>query len=197
MSQRTNRIDELLREEISQALERELADPRIGFVTITDVETSPDLSRARVWVSVIGDEERRKEALAALRRAMPYVRRSLGSKIRLRRIPEFEVRLDDTAERGTRVLRLIQELEAGRQPEEIEAPRESLPAPVPRLRHDGDAVEDVPIAPPPPLKRHTARPAGARHGKGSGGKNAGKGSGGPGRSRGPHDSRSGGEKDAY
>ena len=69
MSQRTERIDELLRQEIGQALERELADPGIGFVTVTDVETSPDLAHARVWVSVIGTEEQRKETLAALRRA--------------------------------------------------------------------------------------------------------------------------------
>jgi ribosome-binding factor A len=145
MSQRTERIDELLRQEIGQALERELADPGIGFVTVTDVETTPDLSHARVWVSVIGPEERRKEALAALRRAMPYVRRSLGAKIRLRRIPEFDVRLDDSAERGTRVLRLIEELEAGRMPEQATTPSESLPTPVARLPHEGDAVE---IAPP-------------------------------------------------
>jgi ribosome-binding factor A len=144
MSQRTDRIDELLRQEIGQALERELADPGIGFVTVTDVETSPDLSHARVWVSVIGPEERRKEALAALRRAMPYVRRGLGSKIRLRRIPELEVRLDDSAERGTRVLHLIDDLEAGRLPDEIAPAGESLPTPVPRLRREGDAVEPIP-----------------------------------------------------
>ncbi len=186
MSQRTSRIDELLRQEIGQALESELADPGIGFVTVTDVETSPDLSRARVWVSVIGPEERRKEALAALRRAMPYIRRSLGSKIRLRRIPEFEVRLDDTAERGTRVLHLIQELDAGRSPDEVAPPAESLPVPVPRLRHEGDAVEDVPIAPAPPLKRHTGGrdasrapgPAGRRPGPGGRGPSSGRGQGG-------------------
>jgi ribosome-binding factor A len=190
MSQRTDRIDELLRQEIGQALERELADPRIGFVTITDVETSPDLSRARVWVSVIGDEGRRKEALAALRHAMPYIRHQLGSKIRLRRIPEFDVRLDETAERGTRVLHLIQELESGKEPEAIEAPGESLPVPIPRLRHEGDAVEDVPIAPPPPLKRHTARPAGGRGG------HTGKG-GGAGRERGPLGGKSGRVRDTH
>jgi len=168
MSQRTDRIDQLLRQEISQALERELADPRIGFVTVTDVETSPDLSHARVWVSVIGDEARRKEALAALRRAMPYVRRSIGPKIRLRRIPEFEVRLDETAERGTRVLHLIEELEAGKLPDEIGTPGESLPVPVPRLRHEGDAVEDVSRAQAPPLKRHMRKSMGKGSGPGGG-----------------------------
>jgi ribosome-binding factor A len=141
MSQRTERIDELLRQEIGQALERDLADPGIGFVTVTDVETSPDLAHARVWVSVIGTEEQRRETLAALRRAMPYVRHGLNSKIRLRRIPELDVRLDESIERGTRVLHLINELESGRDPEEAAAPLESLPTPVPRLPHEGDMPE--------------------------------------------------------
>jgi ribosome-binding factor A len=172
MSQRTDRIDELLRQEIGQALEGELADPGIGFVTVTDVETSPDLSRARVWVSVIGPEERRKEALAALRRAMPYVRHGLGSKIRLRRIPELEVKLDDSAERGTRVLRLIDELEAGHSPDEVPAAGESLPTPVARLRHDGDAEEPAPdstgakAGQRPRRRREPGRPG--RGGSGSG-----------------------------
>lgn len=144
MTQRTERIDELLRQEIGQALEREVTDPGIGFVTVTRVETTPDLSHARVWVSVIGSEERRKESLAALRRAMPYIRHGLGSKIRLRRIPELDVRLDDTAERGTRILKIINDLEAGRSPDEASAALESLPTPVPRLRHEGDAIEELP-----------------------------------------------------
>ena len=138
MTQRTERIDELLRQEIGQALEREVTDPGIGFVTVTKVETTPDLSHARVWVSVIGSDEQRKEALAALRRAMPFIRHGLGSKIRLRRIPELEVRLDDTVERGTRVLHILDELAAGRVPEDVAAAGESLPTPVPRLPHEGD-----------------------------------------------------------
>jgi len=143
MTQRTERIDQLLRQEIGQALEREVTDPGIGFVTVTKVETVPDLSRARVWVSVIGSDEQRKETLAALRRAMPFVRHSLGSKIRLRRIPELDVRLDDSIERGTRILKIIDELEAGRNPDEIGGPGESLPTPVPRLRHEGDALDEM------------------------------------------------------
>jgi ribosome-binding factor A len=148
MTQRTERIDELLRQEIGQALEREVTDPRIGFVTVTDVETSPDLAHARVWVSVIGTPEQRKETLAALRRAMPFVRHGLGTKIRLRRIPELDVRLDDSAERGTRVLHILDELEAGRTPEGPEASSESLPTPVGRIRQEGDSAEEPPAAEP-------------------------------------------------
>ena len=95
MTQRTDRIDELLRHEIGRALERDVTDPRIGFVTVTKVETVPDLSRAKVWVSIIGTDEERKVTLIALRRAMPFLRHGLADKIRIRRIPALEVRLDE------------------------------------------------------------------------------------------------------
>jgi ribosome-binding factor A len=139
MTQRTDKIDALLRQEISQALEREVADPRIGFVTVTNVETTPDLAHARVWVSVIGTDEERKATLIALRRAMPFIRHGLGGKIRIRRIPALEVRLDESVQRGSRVLQIINELEAGRVPEAEIPVAESLPTPVPRLPHEGDA----------------------------------------------------------
>jgi ribosome-binding factor A len=176
MTQRTQRIDELLRQEIGQALEREVTDPGIGFVTVTKVETAPDLSRARVWVSVIGSDEKRKETLAALRRAMPYIRHSLGSKIRLRRIPELDVHLDDSIERGSRVLQIINELEAGHIPDILDTHGESLPTPVPRLRHEGDLVEGpipgVPASEPgkkPSARRPRSGGVRGDRGKGAGG----------------------------
>ncbi len=140
MTQRTERVDELLRQEIGTILSRDVMDPRIGFATITDVETTPDLRHARVWVSVIGARSDRDETLAALQHAMHFVRRELGTRLRLKRIPELHVRLDDSAERGTRVLHLLQELEEGRAPDET-AELEALPTPVRRLPHEGDAVE--------------------------------------------------------
>jgi ribosome-binding factor A len=129
MTARTDRIDQLLREEIGAILTRDVQDPRIGFVTITDVETAPDLSTARVWVSIIGQPEERTKTMRALEHAMPFVRRELGARIRLRRIPELHVRADDTAERGTRVLRLLAELESGGTPEDVAPIGESLPTP--------------------------------------------------------------------
>lgn len=146
MTARTDRIDELLRQEIGAILARDVQDPRIGFVTITDVETAPDLSIARIWVSVIGQPAERDVTVRALERAMPFVRHELGSRIRLRRIPELHVRLDDTAKRGTRVLQLLAELEAGAVPDEPAMAGETLPTPVPRLPHEGDAMSDVPTA---------------------------------------------------
>jgi ribosome-binding factor A len=153
------RVDELLRQEIGAILAREIADPRIGFATITDVETSPDLRHARVWVSVIGQPAEREATVAALGRAMPYVRHALGTRLRLKRIPELHVRLDDTAERGTRVLQLLSELESGGTPDPDAPVVEPLPTPVARLPHEGDAPVDPPAAvPAPPHGRRRARP---------------------------------------
>lgn len=141
MTQRTERIDELLRQEIGEILTREVKDPAIGFATITDVETSPDLRHARVWVSVIGQKGERDATIAALQRAMSFVRRELGTRLRLRRIPELQVKLDDSIERGTRVLRLLDQLESGEDP--VEQPSgESLPTPT--SPGSGDAADAQP-----------------------------------------------------
>ena len=99
VSERTARLDQLLREEISALLAREIADPRIGFVTVTDVDVTPDLAHATVWVSVIGNADAQRRSLAALARAMPYVRHRLGG-LHLKRIPELHVRADESAQRS-------------------------------------------------------------------------------------------------
>jgi ribosome-binding factor A len=130
MSERTARLDELLREEISAIVGREIADPRIGFVTITGVDVAPDLAHATVWVSVIGDAQARRASVRALGRAMPFVRHRLGA-LRLKRIPELHVREDDSAERGTRVLRILEELEHGDPFEAAGAAGGELPLPAP------------------------------------------------------------------
>jgi ribosome-binding factor A len=131
MTQRTDRIDELFRQEIGEILTREVDDPRIGFATITDVETTPDLRHARVLVSVIGTAEERQATIVAMGRRMPFVRHELGKRLRLKRIPEFHLELDDTVERGTRILHLLDELEAGRAPEDDAPEGETLPTPTP------------------------------------------------------------------
>ena len=127
MSERTARVDELLREEISAIIAREISDPRVGFVTVTDVEVTPDLSHATVWVSVIAPDAERRDAVRALSRAMPFVRRQLG-RLRLKKIPELHVKEDRTAATGTRVLRILEELEQGREPE-AQVVAETLPQP--------------------------------------------------------------------
>lgn len=162
MSQRTDRVDQLLREEIGVIVARDIADPRVGFATITRVETTPDLRHAKVWVSVIGQPAERTATIAALSRAMPFVRHELGKGLRIKRIPDLHVHLDDTAERGTRVLQLLNELEAGASVEEDLPLGETLPTPVPRLHHEGDSPVEPPSAVIPPKPRSRRRRAPTR-----------------------------------
>jgi len=128
MSARVPRLDALLQEELSRLIAREVHDPRIGFVTVSRVDVAPDLRHATVWVSLIGQPDERREALRALGGAMPFLRHRLG-ELRLKRIPELHLREDETILRGTRVLHLIEELEAGHaEPTEL-PPDETLPTP--------------------------------------------------------------------
>ncbi len=172
MSQRTERVDELLRQEIGSIVAKDLADPRVGFVTITSVETTPDLRHAKVWVSVIGQPDERDEALAALRHAMPFIRHELGKRLRIKRIPDLHVHLDDTAERGTRILQLLAEIDAGAVPDPDLPLTESLPTPVARVHQVDDLPEEppsavrAPVPPRPRNRRSGGRPAtskGASH----------------------------------
>ncbi len=156
MTARTDRVDELLRREMGAILARDVEDPRIGFATIISVETTPDLRHAKVLVSVIGQPDERRTALTAMGRAMPFVRHELGKRLRIKRIPEFHLELDDTLERGTRVLHLLDELGAGREPDE-QPLGETLPTPRPRLPHEGDSTEP-PVEKSTPGDAHEPRP---------------------------------------
>lgn len=114
MSQRTDRLDSQIRQELMELLQREMKDPRLGFATITRVETARDLGHARVWVSVLGSEDERSRTLQALRDAAPWLRRRLGERLHVRQVPELSVRADDSIESGDRVLRLLNQLEEER-----------------------------------------------------------------------------------
>lgn len=154
MGQRLERVDELLRQEIGRILAKDVQDPHVGFATVTAVETTPDLRHARVRVSVIGGSAERAETLAALERATGYVRHELGVRLRLKRIPALHIVPDESAERGTRVLRILEELQHGRDAAGealADAPlRETLPTPVARVRREGDAAEPPADTPPAP-----------------------------------------------
>ena len=121
MSQRTDRLDSQFQQELMDLLQREMKDPRVGFATITRVETARDLGHARVWVSVLGTDEEQARSLEALRDAAPWLRRRLGERLRIRQVPELSVRRDESVERGDRVLRLLRELETERADGEGEA----------------------------------------------------------------------------
>ena len=111
MSQRTDRLDSQIRQELMDLLQREMKDPRVGFVTITRVETARDLGSARVWVSILGTEEDRDRSMKALGVATPWLRRRLAERLTLRSVPQLSLRHDDSIEAGDRVLRLLREIE--------------------------------------------------------------------------------------
>ena len=112
MTRRTDRINELFREEISELLLRHVKDPRIsGLITITAVENSEDMRHAKVYVSVMGTEEERTSALAGLQAAVGFIRHELVERLSLRRVPELSFIRDDSIERGARVLQIMHELE--------------------------------------------------------------------------------------
>ncbi len=114
MSQRTDRLDSQIRAELMSLLQREMKDPRVGFATITRVETARDLGSARVWVSVLGTSEEQETAIRALTDAAPWLRRQLGSRLTVRHIPQLVIHHDNSIEAGDRVLRLLREIEQER-----------------------------------------------------------------------------------
>jgi ribosome-binding factor A len=120
MSRRTERIEEMLREEISTLLQRELKDPRVGFVTVTGADVSPDLRHAKVFVSVMGTPEEKKETLAALNRARGFLRSEIGKRAHLRTAPELTFAEDAGAERGDRITQLLEAARRDENPEEDE-----------------------------------------------------------------------------
>ena len=114
---RMRRVDEAIRQVIGDAVTAELKDPRVGFVTVTDVKTSADLRHARVYVSVLGDggapsePERREATLAGLRSAHGFLQGRIAGELRLKRTPALEFHYDDTADRALRVEALLEESE--------------------------------------------------------------------------------------
>ena len=107
--ERMRRVDEAVREVLSDVLTHEVKDPRVGFVTVTDVKTSPDLSHARVYVSVLGDAEAGSASLEGLRSAQGFLQGRIGGELRLKHTPTLTFFHDDTAERAQRLERLMDE----------------------------------------------------------------------------------------
>lgn len=109
MTERMRRVNESLREVLSEAMV-ELKDPRIGFVTVTGVNTSADLRQARVYVSVLGSERKRERTLEALTAAHGVLQARVAHELRLKRTPQLTFEYDPTVERGVRMTQLIDEL---------------------------------------------------------------------------------------
>ncbi len=111
MSHRIERINSVIREEISNLLRYQVKDPRLGtFISVTEVITSADLKRAEVYVSFLGSQEEKQEALSALTKAVGFFRTELAKSLRLRRIPELSFHWDDSIERGDRIMRLFDQI---------------------------------------------------------------------------------------
>jgi ribosome-binding factor A len=117
---RPDRVADQLRAEITDLVARELHDPGIGFLTITHVKVTPDLQTARVYYTTLGDDKARRNTQRALERATPFLRRHIGNRLRLKRVPVLEFFFDEAIERGDRIEQILQEISAE------------------RLRHEGD-----------------------------------------------------------
>jgi len=126
---RSERIADLIRHELANVLREEVRDPRLGFVTLTAVDLSPDLRNARVFVTVLGQDE--QQSLSALKRATPFLRRSLARRAGLRYTPELHFLFDSSVATASRVEELLREID-----EDSGAQREA------ETNDGGDAVDD-------------------------------------------------------
>jgi ribosome-binding factor A len=106
---RIRRVNEAVREVLSEAITAGLKDPRVGFVTVTSVDTSPDLRHAHVYVSVLGDERQREESLAGLSSSHAYLQARVASRLRLKHTPVLEFHYDPSTERVMRISELLRE----------------------------------------------------------------------------------------
>jgi ribosome-binding factor A len=110
---RMRRVDEAVRAVLSDAIARDLQDPRVGFVTVTGVKTSPDLRHARVYVSVLGDERIRAASLEGLRSAHGFLQGVIASELTLKHTPMLTFEYDESVDRGMRVTELLDQVDPG------------------------------------------------------------------------------------
>ena len=112
MADRMRRVNEAVREVVSARLAEGVKDPRIGFVTVTSVETSPDLRQARVYVSVLGGDEERAETLAGLESAHGLLQQAVATELRMKHTPTLQFVFDESIDRGMRISELLDDGEA-------------------------------------------------------------------------------------
>ena len=112
MSRRTRQVGEFLREELTDIIRREVKDPRIGFMSITRVDVTPDLRHAAVYISVLGTDDERVETLTALWSASGFIRHHLKPRLRMRQIPDLEFRDDRSMEHAEQIARTLREISA-------------------------------------------------------------------------------------
>lgn len=126
---RIARVEELLKRELSAILQRGLKDPRIGFVTVSRAKVSADLRHAKVFISVMGEDEARKKTMEGLASASGYIQRELGNRVKMKFLPRLEFVLDDSVDYGFHIMEILEKIEA----EEKDDKRE---------REEGDSSAD-------------------------------------------------------
>lgn len=110
MSLRPNRVGEQMKKELGEIISRKIKDPRIGFVTVTDVNVTGDLQQATVYISVLGDQEQRENTLKGLAKAKGFIRSEIGQRIRLRKTPEITFEFDESIDYGNRIDTLLHQI---------------------------------------------------------------------------------------
>jgi ribosome-binding factor A len=123
VTRRTRMVGEMLREELTDIVRKEVKDPRLAFWSITHVEVPADLRTARVYVSVLGTEQERSDTLAAMRSAAGFIRFHLKPRLRMRQIPDLEFRDDRTMEEADELTRVLRELDENRSPRRVDLPQ--------------------------------------------------------------------------
>jgi ribosome-binding factor A len=139
--QRPARVGEEIRHELAQMLSRDVHDPGIGFVTLTRVTVSPDLQLARIYYTLMGDAKARLDTKRALERATPFLRRGIGSRLRLRRVPELMFHFDESIEKHDRIEKILIDLKEER------AAREAVSSPDTPDSSDSSDSSDSPDSP--------------------------------------------------
>lgn len=111
MSLRSNRVGEQMKKELGEIIGRKIKDPRIGFVTVTDVQVTGDLQQAKVFISVLGDADQKENTLKGLAKAKGFIRSEIGQRIRLRKTPEITFEFDESMDYGNRIDSLLYQLQ--------------------------------------------------------------------------------------
>ncbi|OEH85860.1 ribosome-binding factor A [Desulfuribacillus stibiiarsenatis] len=109
---RNNKIAEQIKKEVSQLIQQEIKDPRIGFSTVTDVEVTGDVSQATIFISVLGNETQKEDSLKALKSAVGFIRREVGRRMRLRHTPEILFSFDNSIEYGSRIEKILSDIKS-------------------------------------------------------------------------------------
>ncbi|UFU01069.1 30S ribosome-binding factor RbfA [Radiobacillus kanasensis] len=107
---RASRVGEQMKKELGDIIGRKIKDPRVGFVTVTDVEVSGDLQQAKVFISVLGESKQKQDTLVGLAKAKGFIRSEIGKRIRLRKTPELIFEFDEAIEQGNRIEHILREL---------------------------------------------------------------------------------------